>query len=155
MEKVINSPVGKIYVCADSKGITGINWRKKRELLNDDNSKEAAKYITKLEKELDLYFKQKLKKFTVPFHFEGTDFQKRVWKQLCKIPFGKTISYKELAKRVGNEKACRAVGTANGKNPLSIIVPCHRVIAADSSLGGYAGGLKTKSGLLELEGLSF
>ena len=94
-----------------------------------------------------------LTSFTVPLAPQGTEFQMKVWSELRKIPFGKTISYRELARKVQNEKACRAVGTANGKNPLSIVVPCHRVIAADGSLGGYSGGLEMKRALLSLESM--
>lgn len=85
----------------------------------------------------------------------GTPFQQKVWKELSKIPYGKTISYRELAKRVGSPKAFRAVGNANGKNPFPLIIPCHRVIAADGSLGGYSCGIQIKKDLLKIEGLNF
>ncbi len=88
---------------------------------------------------------------TSPLAAEGTEFQKKVWNELAKIPFGKTFSYGEIAGKIRNQKAVRAVGTANGRNPLAIIVPCHRVIAADGGLGGFAGGLEIKRKLLELE----
>lgn len=90
-------------------------------------------------------------KFLLPLHFEGTDFQRKVWRQLQTIPFGKTISYSELARRAGNPRAIRAAGSANGKNPFCIIVPCHRVIAKDGTIGGYAGGLTRKRNLLAVE----
>ena len=83
----------------------------------------------------------------------GTDFQKQVWNQLCKIPYGNTVAYKEIAEKIKNKKAVRAVGTANGKNPICIMIPCHRVISADGSLGGYSWGLSIKTKLLALEGL--
>jgi methylated-DNA-[protein]-cysteine S-methyltransferase len=101
--------------------------------------------------QLDEYFAGTRSQFDVPMRLEGTDFQREVWAQLCAIPYGETISYGELARRVGNPKASRAVGLANGRNPVAVIVPCHRVIAADGSLGGYGGGLDRKTLLLELE----
>jgi methylated-DNA-[protein]-cysteine S-methyltransferase len=101
--------------------------------------------------QLDEYFAGERLEFDVPMALEGTDFQRRVWSELCAIPYGETISYGELARRVGNPKASRAVGLANGRNPIAVIVPCHRVIAADGSLGGYGGGADRKVHLLELE----
>lgn len=97
------------------------------------------------------YFFRKRRDFDLPLAPEGTAFQRRVWDALCTIPYGETWSYRQLAQAVGNPKACRAVGGANGKNPIMIIIPCHRVIAADGSLGGYSGGLSIKTALLELE----
>ncbi|HEY5109667.1 MAG TPA: methylated-DNA--[protein]-cysteine S-methyltransferase [Acidimicrobiales bacterium] len=101
--------------------------------------------------QLDEYFAGRRTSFDVAMTLEGTDFQRRVWAELCAIPYGETISYGELARRVGNPKASRAVGSANGRNPVAVIVPCHRVIAGDGSLGGYGGGLDRKVRLLELE----
>jgi methylated-DNA-[protein]-cysteine S-methyltransferase len=98
--------------------------------------------------QLAAYFAGELTEFDVPLHMVGTDFQRRVWQGLCQIPFGETWSYVELAGKVGNIKACRAVGLANGRNPISIIVPCHRVIGADGTLTGYGGGLDRKAWLL-------
>jgi methylated-DNA-[protein]-cysteine S-methyltransferase len=89
--------------------------------------------------------------FDLPLEPVGTEFQRKVWRELARIPYGKTISYTDLARRIRNDKAVRAVGSANGRNPLSLVIPCHRVIAADGSLGGYAGGLEIKKRLLELE----
>lgn len=100
------------------------------------------------------YFAGKRSIFTIPLVPKGTDFQKTVWQELVKIPYGTVISYKELAAKISNPKAMRAVGSANGKNPLPIIIPCHRVIQGDQTLGGYSGGLKVKMQLLTLEGLS-
>ncbi len=102
--------------------------------------------------ELNEYFAHKRQKFTVPLEIIGTPFQKKVWKALRGIPYGQTSSYKDIAGRIRHGKAMRAVGTANGCNPHAIIVPCHRVIAHDGTLGGYAGGLTIKSQLLALEG---
>lgn len=101
--------------------------------------------------EMDDYFAGKLKSFSFPIKTEGTAFQQRVWSELKKIPYGETISYQELAKRSGNPKAYRAAGSANGKNPVCIAVPCHRVIKTDGSIGGYAYGTEVKQQLLNLE----
>ncbi len=101
--------------------------------------------------ELTEYFNSKRKTFDIPLELHGTDFQKKVWAELCKIPYGETRSYKEIAQAIGNEKACRAVGMANNKNPVVIIVPCHRVIGSNGSLTGYACGLEMKALLLQLE----
>jgi methylated-DNA-[protein]-cysteine S-methyltransferase len=102
-------------------------------------------------KELDAYFAGRLRVFKTRLAFDGTPFQRQVWEELCRIPYGETISYMELAKRLGNPKAVRAVGLANGANPIAIIVPCHRVIGANGSLTGYGGGLPIKKALLALE----
>jgi methylated-DNA-[protein]-cysteine S-methyltransferase len=102
--------------------------------------------------QIDEYFDGARTAFDVPMALEGTEFQRAVWDQLSAIPYGTTISYGELARRVGNPRASRAVGSANGRNPIAVIVPCHRVIAGDGSLGGYGGGLDRKSLLLDLEG---
>ncbi len=102
--------------------------------------------------QLKEYFNHKRKEFDLPLEIIGTDFQKKVWKQLLKIPFGKTISYKELALRLGNLKSIRAAAKANGANPLPIVIPCHRVLGADGNLVGYGSGLDVKEKLLQLEG---
>jgi methylated-DNA-[protein]-cysteine S-methyltransferase len=106
-----------------------------------------------LRTQLEAYFKGNLRTFNVPLLPEGTDFQLRVWKELQRIPYGRTMSYLELAHGLGDAKALRAVGRANGANPIAILIPCHRVIGADGSLTGYAGGLERKRALLELEGV--
>lgn len=102
-------------------------------------------------RELEEYFDGKRREFQVPVHLYGTDFQKNVWNALMKIPYGKVCTYKDIAKAVGNEKACRAVGMANHRNSVMIVVPCHRVIGSDGKLTGYAGGIDIKEYLLELE----
>jgi methylated-DNA-[protein]-cysteine S-methyltransferase len=107
--------------------------------------------LTAVRKELDEYFAGRLRKFTTPLAFEGTPFQNQVWNELTRIPYGETISYLELANRIKNPKAVRAVGMANGANPIAIIVPCHRVIGSNGSLTGFGGGIPTKRALLELE----
>ncbi len=103
-------------------------------------------------RQLEAYFAGELKHFDLPLHFGGTSFQNQVWQALCHIPWGETITYSELARRVGRPSASRAVGAANGANPLPIVAPCHRVIGADGSLTGFGGGLDTKRFLLQLEG---
>lgn len=107
--------------------------------------------FTEVSAQLDEYFAGQRTTFDVAMTLEGTEFQRRVWAELSVIPYGETISYGELARRIGNPKASRAVGLANGRNPIAVIVPCHRVIAGDGSLGGYGGGLERKVQLLELE----
>ena len=114
-------------------------------------SGRAFQTLVKAERELKEYFSGKRKKFSVPLNAQGTAFQKSVWNQLSKIPYGETVSYRDIAIKIKNKKAVRAVGTANGKNPFCIIIPCHRVIAADGSLGGYSGGIQFKKKLLALE----
>lgn len=117
---------------------------------------DAASHITdETAKQLDEYFNRKRTSFTIPIIFAGTTFQKQVWEELRHIPYGTTISYTEQAKRIGRQKAVRAVATANGANAISIIVPCHRVIGSDKRLTGYGGGLPAKAFLLDLEATSY
>ncbi len=108
--------------------------------------------FNELARQLDEFFCRRRQLFDLPLLFRGTSFQKQVWRELLKIPYGETISYRELANRIGNPKSVRAVGAANGANPLPIVVPCHRVIGAQGKLVGYGGGLEMKSRLLRLEG---
>ena len=130
--------------------LDSINQKLKEQIQQLPESKKNS-IIEETISQLNEYLDGKRKKFDLTISYEGTAFQQSVWKQLTTIPYGKTISYKEQASAMGDPKKARAVGTANGKNPLSIIVPCHRVIASDGTLGGYAGGLKVKKFLLELE----
>ncbi len=116
-----------------------------------DNNEKPTALLKKVVKELDEYFSGKRKTFDIPISFNGTEFQKKVWNALLEIPYGETRSYKDIAEHIGNPKACRAVGMANHNNPISIIVPCHRVIGKNGSLTGYAGGLDMKNYLLQLE----
>ncbi len=111
----------------------------------------SRRIITAIENELALYFQAKLKTFTIPLRIFGSSFQQQVWDELCKIPYGQTCSYLELAKAVGNPAACRAVARANGTNQFAIIIPCHRVINANGNLGGYGGGIHRKQWLLDHE----
>ncbi|WP_422447120.1 methylated-DNA--[protein]-cysteine S-methyltransferase [Thermoanaerobacterium sp. DL9XJH110] len=121
------------------------------ELWDEDRDGEKSPINKKASEELKLYFDRKLKEFSIPLDLEGTEFQKKVWRELLKIPYGRTASYRDIARAVGTPGACRAVGGANNKNPVAIIVPCHRVIGSDGSLVGYGGGLEIKRFLLELE----
>ncbi len=151
LQKKINSKIGHLYLVASENGLKGVFWNKQSILIHDDSCSEAVQIIINTESQLSEYFDGKRKAFELPLDMNGTDFQKKVWKLLSEIPYGRTSSYKEIARKLENKGASRAVGTANGKNPLSIIVPCHRVISFDGSLGGYAGGLKIKTKLLNLE----
>ena len=142
-------PVGSTAIAEKNGAITDIFFGKKKNLKSF--IKNETPVIKKAAKQLGEYFDGKRKGFDLPLAFEGTDFQIKVWKELLNIPIGETRSYKDIAVKIGNPKACRAVGAANGKNKIWIIVPCHRVIGSNSSLTGYAGGLKAKEMLLDLE----
>ncbi len=151
---LLKSPIGPLYLVASDKGLQGIYWTKQsapmaKSLISSD---PVIKILSKTVRQLEEYFQSKRTQFDLPFDIvSGTTFQRTVWQQLSKIPYGKTVSYKDIAAKIKNPRAVRAVGSANGRNPLSIIVPCHRVIAADGTLGGYAGGLDIKTKLLAIE----
>jgi methylated-DNA-[protein]-cysteine S-methyltransferase len=146
------SPVGNLLLAGSADGLklvsfgAGIHTRKVDPEWRLDNSA-----FVEVVHQLQSYFAGKRKNFDLALVLEGTDFQKRVWNALRKIPYGETISYKELAEMIGSPKAVRAVGAANGANPIPIIIPCHRVIGNDGSLTGFGGGLPLKKKLLELE----
>ncbi len=151
-ELVVASPVGKLRLAASRDGLLSIDVGKaaaSHRATAKDSS--AQRVLATTRKQLAEYFSGRRTSFTVPLDLRGTEFQIESWKALEQIPYGKTISYGEQAQSIGNPKACRAVGSANGKNPIPIIVPCHRVVSADGSLGGYALGLKMKKQLLNLE----
>lgn len=150
-QRKINSRIGPLYLVASEKGLQGVFWTKQRSPMATDESERKSLILKKAELQLEEYLSGKRKDFDLPLDPRGTKFQKRVWEQLTKIPYGGTRSYKEIAKALNQEGASRAVGSANGQNPLSIIVPCHRVISSNGSLGGYAGGLGIKETLLNLE----
>lgn len=153
-ETFYQSPLGTIKIVADGNGIVGIDFlNKSKGKFSSDDLKIQNEHLKNCVKQLDDYFQGKRKEFELKLYLKGTDFQKKVWKELLKIPFGKTISYGEVAKRIKNPKAVRAVGQAVGKNPISIVVPCHRVIGSDGSLTGYASGLHRKKWLLKHEGI--
>lgn len=146
------SPVGEIVLTATEKGLSGLYIRNGVKLVNvPQNATKNVAIFSLILEQLTEYFAGSRTEFTATFDLQGTAFQKKVWDELYKIPYGSVISYKELAHRVGSPKAVRAVGGANGKNPISIIIPCHRVIAASGGLGGYGWGLDTKKQLLSLE----
>jgi methylated-DNA-[protein]-cysteine S-methyltransferase len=141
------SPVGWFEIESDNNKITKLIFCKTPDIIEKSESLVLQQCCS----ELDEYFAGKRKIFDVEISFTGTSFQNNIWQELLKIPYGKTISYAALAKAAGNPKACRAAGSANGKNPIAIIIPCHRVIASDGTLGGYAYGLDVKKQLLDIE----
>lgn len=153
--KVESEFIGTFYLVASNKGLQGILWKRRMDVPVSANILDidpaVAAVMSKTLIQLDEYFKAQRKDFDLPLELEGTEFQMKVWKELRKIPYGKTLSYRDIAKRIRNEKAVRAVGTANGRNPISIVIPCHRVIASNDKLAGYAGGLDKKEKLLKLE----
>ncbi len=156
--KKIKTPIGVLDLVANDKFLLIVQMKNHShdhtESLDLKNG-EDHKILKATEKQLKEYFAGKRKTFDLPLEFKGTEFQKQVWAELSRIPYGKYITYGAQAFQLGRPKAVRAVGACNGKNPISIIVPCHRVIGASGSLTGYAGGLSTKKYLLKLEGLDF
>lgn len=142
----LSSPLGFLIIRSDGRSITGIAFSE-----NEVDVQNICEVIEKCKKQLDHYFSGETITFDLPLHPKGTEFQQKVWAELLKIPYGETITYMELAIRLGDSKAVRAVGTANGRNPLAIVIPCHRVIGAGNKLTGYAGGIWRKKILLELE----
>lgn len=143
---IYQSPIGNIEIKGSSKGISSLVFTD-----SANENKEISPLIIPIIQQLDEYFKGTREEFTIDLDVSGTDFQKEVWKLLLEIPFGQTTSYLEIARRMGNPKTIRAVGNANGRNPVSIIIPCHRVIGTNKELTGYAGGLWRKKWLLEHE----
>ncbi len=152
--KIINSPVGQLKLVASDKGLVAILWENdppRRVRLDSLVANNHHPILFETERQLSEYFAGKRRNFSIALDMRGTTFQKNVWEALLAIPFGETRSYGQLAKQLGNPRATRAVGAANGKNPLSIVVPCHRVIGSSGKLTGFAGGLDTKAHLLNLE----
>jgi methylated-DNA-[protein]-cysteine S-methyltransferase len=147
MKTYYYSPIGTICIEGDERGMSKLIFAENIEDEVDEKNEITSPWI----RQLDEYFKHQLEFFELELNLKGTAFQLRVWEELLKIPFGKTITYKELSLRLGDLKAIRAVAAANGANPVSIIVPCHRVIGSDGSLTGYAGGLWRKRWLLDFE----
>ena len=148
----IESPVGPLLLAGDERGLRRVSFENgKRTTPVQPDWKLDKEPFSEVIRQLQAYFRGELKAFDLPLAMEGTEFQLRVWNALRAIPYGETISYARLAERIGNPKAVRAVGLANGSNPIPIIVPCHRVIGSDGSLTGFGGGLSTKKMLLELE----
>ena len=153
--------MGELILGSFDNQLCMADWRYRKKRINIDRRLQQglnAEYIEQdtvilqqTRQQLDEYLKRKRKSFDVPLLMVGTDFQKQVWQALIDIPYGKTCSYFQLSKNIGNEKAVRAVASANGANAISILIPCHRVIGSDGSLTGYAGGLPAKKELLQLE----
>lgn len=140
------SPIGILRIVVDESSLVALDFNEEENKQSDEQS-----YIKEVKNQLDEYFKGTRKLFDLNIKINGTDFQNKVWNELTKIPYGETISYKELATRIGNDKACRAVGNANNKNKISIIIPCHRVVGSNKKLVGYAGGLEKKEWLINHE----
>ena len=139
-----------IFLVASPRGLCGLLFKRDPNMKMISSPNESP-ILTKAVQELTKYFAGERKKFTVKLDIQGTDFQKKVWNTLLAIPYGQTVSYLEVARRMGKPQAVRAVGTAIGKNPICIFIPCHRVIASDGTIGGYSGGLTMKKKLLGLE----
>lgn len=158
-----SSPLGDILLAADEIGLTGLWFLGQKYFalsLEKDNEQKEIPVLKQAKQWLDIYFSGKDPDFTVPLHLQGTDFQKEVWDILCAIPYGQTATYKEIAKQIALKRgiahmSAQAVGGAVGHNPVSILVPCHRVLGTDGSLTGYAGGIEKKRSLLRLEGAGF
>ena len=149
----IDSPVGPLMLAADASGLRHIEFRDNRHPADrSDWHGGDSEILQAAEAQLGDYFAGRRRVFDLPLAPRGTAFQLRVWQELARIPFGETISYAQLAQRLGNPNGTRAVGAANGRNPLPIVLPCHRVIGADGGLTGFGGGLQTKDQQLRLEG---
>ena len=150
--EIIESPIGPILLAGDEKGLKHLNFLQgKKRIEVPADWRENKEFFREAARQLEAYFSGKLESFDLKLAPEGTDFQKSVWKTLCEIPYGETRTYKEIAVSIGKPKAYRAVGLANNRNPIAIIVPCHRVIGSDGKLTGYASGLDIKEFLLKLE----
>lgn len=148
----LDSPVGRLLLVMDGQGLRRVHFENSRHPFRlDDEWQRGPGALHEARAQLKAYFAGKLKTFDLPLAPEGSDFQQQVWLELLRIPYGATTSYGDIARRIGDPTASRAVGAANGQNPLAIIVPCHRVIGADGSLTGYGGGLPVKRFLLDLE----
>ena len=153
--KAMKSPVGQLKLVASDNGLAAILWENdspRRVRLAPVSEDRNHPVLLETERQLNDYFSGKRKSFSLKLDFKGTEFQKKVWAALLTIPFGETRSYGQIARQIKSPKAVRAVGAANGKNPISIIAPCHRVIGSTGKLTGFAGGLEVKARLLALEG---
>jgi methylated-DNA-[protein]-cysteine S-methyltransferase len=153
--KFMRSPAGRLKLVASRGGLVAILWdadeKKERVRLPASQRQERQHQLIKAERQLNDYFGGRRKRFSVKLDLRGTPFQRKVWRALLKIPFGETRTYGEIARQLGHPNAARAVGAANGKNPISIVAPCHRLVGSDGKLHGFAGGLKAKADLLKLE----
>ena len=153
--KRVDSPVGRLTLVATDDGLAAVLWendRPDRVRLHIAAEDDAHPVLVEAERQLTEYFAGQRRSFDLKLDLAGTAFQRQVWNALLTIPFGETRSYAQIAKQIGNPEAMRAVGAANGRNPVSIVAPCHRVIGATGKLTGFAGGLQTKAYLLALEG---
>ena len=148
--RTISTPIGRLIAKADADALTYLDFAD--DDIQDQDSDHPL--LLQLEEEINEYFLKKRRTFSVPLSPEGTEFQKSVWKALLSIEYGSTVSYAEEAKMLGSPKAVRAVANANGKNPIAILIPCHRVISSNGSIGGYTGGVWRKEFLLSLENRS-
>jgi methylated-DNA-[protein]-cysteine S-methyltransferase len=150
-----DTPAGRILVAGDQSALKEVRFLKERpgQVEVPDHWRQGERPLREALRQLRLYFAGKLKTFDIPIEPEGTSFQQRVWQALRGVPFGETASYGQIAKAIGQPKACRAVGAANGRNPIPIIVPCHRIIGSNGALVGFGGGLGVKQALLRLEGI--
>jgi len=157
VRKFCPSPVGRLQLVASERGLAAILWENdKPSRVRFGGTVESGEHpvLDEAERQLGEYFAGTRRSFDLPLDFAGTDFQRQVWTALLRIPYGETRTYGELAAEIGNPAAVRAVGAANGRNPLSIVAPCHRVIGSTGNLTGFAGGLPVKAQLLELEAAS-
>lgn len=153
--KIIPSPVGELRLIASLDGLVAILWESTISVDSGPRQEvrdEQHPLLLKVDRQLGEYFAGKRREFSIALDMRGTRFQKDVWEALLEIPFGETRSYRQIASRLGNPRATRAVGAANGRNPIPIVVPCHRVIGSNGKLTGFGGGLETKDFLLNLEG---
>jgi methylated-DNA-[protein]-cysteine S-methyltransferase len=156
--KTMKSPVGRLTLVATDQGLAAVLWEDddpSRVRLGASKEDRTHPVLVQAQQQLEEYLAGQRRKFTVKLDAAGTEFQTKVWRALRTIPFGETRSYGEIADQIGSRAAVRAVGAANGRNPISIIVPCHRVIGANGKLTGFAGGLEIKARLLALEGGAF
>lgn len=152
VRKILKTPLGDMLIEASNIGLTRLDLIETHFKNSTHKNPQAEKILLKTQQQLAEYFVGKRKEFTIPLDLKGTDFQLQVWSELQKIPYGSLCSYKDIAKNIKNVKATRAVGSANGKNPICIILACHRVITSSGHLGGYSGGLHFKRKLLKIEG---
>ncbi len=155
--RVLASPLGKVVAAGDSEGLRKLEFLIGRygaiSIPRDWEEDRTFSLLRRVEEQLTAYFEGRRRSFSLPLAPVGTPFQRRIWAELERIPYGETLSYSELAKRAGRPRAIRAAGAANGQNPISIVIPCHRVVGKDGSLTDYGGGLAKKAALLELEGV--
>lgn len=149
----LETSIKPLYISASKDGLEGVQWEEQDiETVTQLNPSHPEELIVRdAVRQIEEYFAGKRQAFDVPLSLRGTPFQEKVWRELSKIPFGTTVSYRNIAERISHPKAVRAVGNTNGRNPICVIIPCHRVIASDGGIGGYTGGLDIKRRLLALE----